>query len=142
MITRTAARVGAGLSTAPQGRLAADSAIGDALDGLGGARADLVVLFVAAQFEDDIALILDRASDRAEDAVMIGCTAGGVIGGHAEVEDAPAIAAWAASLPGAGVQPFRLTFQREDDQGIIDGLDELPSARAGSVVVSRPPSAT
>jgi small ligand-binding sensory domain FIST len=128
-------RIGAGLSSAPQGRLAADSAIGDALDGLGGARADLVVLFIAAQYEDDIPLVLDRVNDRVEDAVIIGCTAGGVIGAGSEVEDAPAIAAWAASLPDAGVRPFRLTFQRDGEHGIVEGLDELPTRESGSVVV-------
>jgi small ligand-binding sensory domain FIST len=115
--------------------LAADAAIGDALDGLAGARADLLILFVSAQFEPDLARIVERASERAEDAVLIGCTAGGVIGGASEVEDAPAIAAWAASLPSAGIVPFRLTFQQDGDHGIIDGLDEMPSAERRDVML-------
>jgi len=52
-----------------------------------------------------------------------------------EVEDAPAVAAWAASLPGIGVQPFRLTFQREGDHAIVEGLEELPSADQQPVVL-------
>lgn len=128
-------RIGSGLSTAPKGGLAADSAIGDALAGLGGARPDLLILFISPQFEPDLARILERAEERAEDAVILGCTAGGVIGGATEIEDAPAIAAWAASLPGTGVVPFRLTFQQDGEHGIIDGLDELPSAARGDVVV-------
>lgn len=127
--------VGAGLSTARQGQVAADNALSDAMDPLAGTRADLVVLFVAAQFEDDIPRIVERASDRAEDAVVIGCTAGGVIGASSEVEDAPAVAVWAAALPGAGVQPFRLTFRREGEDGIVEGLEELPARESGSVVV-------
>jgi small ligand-binding sensory domain FIST len=131
----SAPRVGSGLSTAGSGALAAESAIGDALGGLAGRRADLIALFIAPQFEGDIPRILERASDRAEDAVIVGCTAGGVIGAGSEIEDAPAIAAWAASLPAIGVQPFRLTFQQDGEHGIIDGLDEMPTRERGDVVI-------
>jgi small ligand-binding sensory domain FIST len=134
-VASSAPRVGAGLSTAGTGALAADSAIGDALGSLAGARPDLIALFIAPQFESDIPRILERATERAEDAVIVGCTAGGVIGAGSEVEDAPAVAAWAASMPAIGIQPFRLTFQRDGEQGIIDGLDEMPTRERGDVVV-------
>lgn len=128
-------RVGAGLSQSTEGVVAAQDALARALEPIDGARVDLVTLFVSPQFEDEIPRIVEQASERAEDAVIIGCSAGGVIGGEVEVEDAPAVAAWAASLPSTGVQPFRLTFEQDGDQGIIDGLDELPSADRGAVVV-------
>ena len=134
-VSAASPRIGAGLSTAANGALAAASAIGDALDGLAGARADLLMLFISPQFEDELAGILERAVERAEDAVIMGCTAGGVIGGSSEIEDAPAIAVWAASLPTTGVVPFRLTFQKEGEHGIIDGLDDMPSSERGDVVV-------
>ncbi len=134
-VTSGSPRVGSGLSTAPNGRLAADSALGDALAALDGARANLLLVFVAPQFEPEIAQMLESAAGRAEDAVILGCTAGGVIGGTAEVEDAPAVAVWAASLPGIGVLPYRLTFHRDGEHGIIDGLDELPSRERGDVMV-------
>jgi small ligand-binding sensory domain FIST len=129
------ARIGAGLSTAARGLVATDSALGDALDALAGARPDVLLLFLAPQHEDDIERIVERAAERAEDAVIVGCTAGGVIGGASEVEDAPAVAVWAAALPGTGVVPFRLTFQQDGEHGIIDGLDEMPSAERGDVMV-------
>lgn len=134
MITRTA-RIGSGLSTVSQGKLAVDTALDQAITALDGARADLVALFVAPQFEEELPLIVERVNDRAQDAVVIGCSAGGVIGGHSEVEDAPAIAVWAASLPGSRVQPFRLTFHQDGEHGIIDGFEELPEQAGGSVVV-------
>lgn len=133
MITR-AARIGSGLSTIPQGRLATETALDQAAAALGGASADLVMLFVAPQLEDELPLIVERVNDRAEHAVIIGCSAGGVIGANAEIEDAPAIAVWAASLPDASVQPFRLTFHQEGEHGIIEGFEEVPEM-AGSVVV-------
>lgn len=131
----SSARIGSGLSTVTQGKLAVDTALDQAQASLEGAATDLLVVFVSPQFEDELAQIVERASDRAEDAVIIGCSAGGVIGGRAEVEDAPAISVWAASLPGAGLQPFRLTFQQEGEHGIIDGFDELPDPASGAVVV-------
>lgn len=133
--TRTRPRVGAGLSTLEDGREAARAALEAALAPLGGQPADLVFLFVSPQHEDVQRAIIDIASDRVEGATVLGCSAGGVIGAQREIEDAPAVAAWAASLPGIGVQPFRLTFQREDDHAIIEGLEELPSAEEEPVIL-------
>src|SRR5258706_6740103 len=130
----TRPRVGAGLSTHDDGREAARAAIDAALAPLGG-PADLVLLFVSPQHEDVQREIIDIATDRVEGATVLGCSAGGVIGMQREIEDAPAVAAWAASLPGIGVQPFRLTFQREDDHAIVQGLEDLPSAEEEPVIV-------
>ena len=127
--------MGAGLSTHEDGREAARLAIDAALAPLAGRPADLVLLFVSPQHEDVQRAIIDVASDRVEGATVLGCSAGGVIGGGREIEDAPAIAAWAASLPGIGVQPFRLTFQREDDHAIIEGLEDLPAPEDEPVIV-------
>ncbi|HLZ48987.1 MAG TPA: FIST N-terminal domain-containing protein [Candidatus Limnocylindria bacterium] len=134
-ISSTRPRVGAGLSTREDGREAARQAIDMALARLDGRPADLVFLFVSPQHEDAQRAIIDVASDRVEGATVLGCSAGGVIGGSREIEDAPAIAAWAASLPGIGVQPFRLTFQREDDHAVIEGLEELPPAEEEPVIL-------
>jgi small ligand-binding sensory domain FIST len=133
--TGTRPRVGAGLSTIEDGRQAARAALDAALVPLGGRPADLVFLFISPQHEDEQRAIIDIATERVEGATVLGCSAGGVIGSHREIEDAPAVAAWAASLPGIGVQPFRLTFQREDDHAIIEGLEDLPSADAEPVIL-------
>src|SRR5438270_1779512 len=134
-IPATQPRVGAALSTHEDGREAARQAIDAALAQLDGRPADLVLLFVSPQHEDLQRAIIDVASDRVEGATVLGCSAGGVIGGGREVEDAPAIAAWAASLPGIGVRPFRLTFQREDDHAIIEGLEDLPPPEEQPVIL-------
>lgn len=133
--TGTRPLVGAGLSTHEDGREAARAALDAALAPLGGRPADLVFLFVSPQHEDEQRAIIDVATERVEGATVLGCSAGGVIGAHREIEDAPAVVAWAASLPGIGVQPFRLTFQREDDHAIIEGLEDLPSPADEPVMV-------
>jgi small ligand-binding sensory domain FIST len=133
--TGTRPRVGAGLSTHEDGREAARAALDAALAPLGGRPADLVFLFVSPQHEDVQRAIIDVATERVGGATVLGCSAGGVIGARREIEDAPAVVAWAASLPGIGVQPFRLTFQREDDHAIIEGLEDLPSRDDKPVMV-------
>ena len=134
-LTGTRPRVGAGLSTHEDGREAARAALDAAFAPLGREPADLVFLFVSPQHEDAQRAILDTTSDRVEGATVLGCSAGGVIGARREIEDAPAVAAWAASLPGIGVQPFRLTFQREDDHAIVEGLEDLPSPDEEPVIL-------
>ena len=133
--TGTRPRVGAGLSTHEDGREAARAALDAALGALGGRPADLVLLFVSPQHEDMQRAIIDIASDRVDGATVLGCSAGGVIGGRREIEDAPAVAAWAASLPGTDVKPFRLTFQREGDHAIVEGLEDLPSPDEQPVII-------
>jgi small ligand-binding sensory domain FIST len=133
--TGTRARVGAGLSTLADGEAAARAALDAALAPLAGAAADLVLLFVSPQHEDVQRRIIDIATERVEGATVLGCSAGGVIGSDREIEDAPAVAAWAAALPGIAVQPFRLTFQKEGDHAIIEGLEELPAGGEAPVLL-------
>ena len=134
-VAGTRPRLGTGLSTNEDGRAAARAALDAALAPLGSDPADLVLLFISPQHEDVQRAIIDIATERVGGATVLGCSAGGVIGAQHEVEDAPAVAAWAASLPGIGVQPFRLTFQREDDHAIVEGLEDLPSADRQPVVL-------
>ncbi|HEY8649026.1 MAG TPA: FIST N-terminal domain-containing protein, partial [Candidatus Limnocylindria bacterium] len=122
--TATGIQVGAGLSTHTDGVAAAHAALDTALAGFAG-PADLLLLFVAPQHERELEDILRYANVRADGATLLGCSASGIIGGSHEVEDAPAIAAWAARIPQAQIRPYRLTFAREDDHAVIEGLDEL-----------------
>lgn len=131
----THARLGTGLSTHEDGRAATMAALDAALAPLAGDPADLVLLFISPQHEDVQRAIIDIVTERVGSATVLGCSAAGVIGARREIEEAPAIAAWAASLPGIGIQPFRLTFQREDDHAIIEGLEDLPSADQQPVVM-------
>jgi small ligand-binding sensory domain FIST len=65
----------------------------------------------------------------------LGCVAGGVIGGAREVEDAPAVAVWAATLPGVTVRPFTLTYAEEEEHAVFDGLEEVPTRAPDSALV-------
>src|SRR5207245_6554317 len=50
-------------------------------------------------------------------------------------EDAPAVSAWAATLPGVTVRPFALTYTEEEEHGVFDGLEEVPTTAPDSVLV-------
>src|SRR5712691_5581154 len=136
MTTRLAnPRVGAGISTRRSGLAATEDALGAALAPLNGAIPDLAFLFVAPQFEDELESIVESANASLGGGTLLGCVAGGVIGGSTEVEDAPAVSAWAATLPGVAVRPFTMTYAEEEEHGVFDGLEEVPTRAPDSVLV-------
>jgi small ligand-binding sensory domain FIST len=79
--------------------------------GLAGAKPDLVLLFTAPEHEGALA----RVRARFPGAVVVGCSAGGVIGGGRESEGNAALSLAVASLPGVDLDPLRL-----DDGDIPD----------------------
>jgi small ligand-binding sensory domain FIST len=67
-------------------------------------------------------------------ATTIGATAAGVFGAGRGVEHGPAVAVWAAVLPGTRIRPFRLAGGRGDAAG--EGFPELDGdERAGALLV-------
>ncbi len=103
---------------------AAESAVAQALAGLGGAVPDLVAVFVSGGTPDDAEAVGARVHELARPGALLGCSARGVVGGVQGVEERPAVSVWAAVLPpGASVRPFHL---------------EVLPGEAGSAVVGMP----
>jgi small ligand-binding sensory domain FIST len=112
------ARFGDGLAVGPDLVAAADSAVTQAQAPLDGPP-DLVLVFVCSQSTEAVERAARRAMEVAGTANVIGCGAPGVIGGNHGVEDSSAVSAWAARLPEARVEPFRLEtlkFPGEDPE--------------------------
>src|SRR5215831_8443331 len=86
---------------------AADRATAELL----GQEADLVVAFVTPHHGASYRELPARLRARFGRARIIGCSAGGVIGGGRECERRPALSLTAAALPGVDVRPLRF----EDD---------------------------
>lgn len=123
-------RAGAAVSTAPDAAAAAAEAAEAAAQALAGAPADLAVLFVSAHHGDGGAVAAATEVRRLlAPACLLGCLAQGVIGGSKEVESGPAVSVWAASLPGARIDPFRVELDEED------GSVELPDLGGASLVL-------
>jgi small ligand-binding sensory domain FIST len=98
----------------------AAEAIADDLDG---ARADLLFAFASGEYAGHYARLHACVREAFPGATLVGCSAGGVIGGPVEVERRPALALAAASLPGVRLTPFHVA--------VDDAADRLASAIRG-----------
>lgn len=108
-----------------------EDALDEALEGveadLDGARPDLVVAFVHADYAGHLSRLVSGVHACYPDTVLVGCSADGVIGGGTEVEYQPALSLTAAVLPGVELQPFHL-----------DGAPERWRRRIGMQADARP----
>jgi small ligand-binding sensory domain FIST len=117
------ARFGDGLALGPDLSSAAASAVEQALAPLSAAP-DLVCVFVTGDDPDEIEAAAVAAERAAGPAVLLGCSASGVIGAGRGVEERGAVSAWAAVLPGARLDPFRLETLKADDRLVVVGMPE------------------
>jgi small ligand-binding sensory domain FIST len=119
-------RFGDGLALGPDLLSAAESAVLQAVAPLT-ARPDLVCVFVSAEDPAAIEEAGRRAMAVAADRgarVVVGCSASGVIGGNRGVEETSAVSAWAAVLPDARLEPFRLETLKAEDRLVVVGMPE------------------
>ena len=96
------------ISTEEDLRTAFTEAVRDVQGQLGGAAADLVVLFISAHHAPAYGAVSGLLRSMFPGAQCIGCSAGGIIGAGREVEQAPALSITAAVLPGVQIIPFHL----------------------------------
>ena len=104
-----------GLSEDPVPAHAVGEAAGQALEGLGGERPDLVVMFASLHHVGAFEDIASAVTKILEPRVSFGGSAVAVIGGAREVENRPAISVFAACLPGTEVMPVRLEMLTTTD---------------------------
>jgi small ligand-binding sensory domain FIST len=129
-------RFGDGLGIGPDLEGAAEVALAQALGPLDGVAPDLVCVFVAAGVparSGAVEAAGRRVMQAAGGATTIGATAAGVFGAGRGVEHGPAVAVWAAALPGARIRPFRLAGGRGEVSA--DGLELDGDERAGALLV-------
>ncbi|MCW2887704.1 MAG: hypothetical protein JWL58_4566 [Streptosporangiaceae bacterium] len=117
------ARFGDGLALGPDLLSAAESAVQQAVAPLVG-RPDLLCVFVTGEDPDEVEEAARRAMAVADARTVVGCSAAGVIGGGRGEEEASAVSVWAAVLPGARLEPFRLEALRTEDRLVVVGMPE------------------
>jgi len=83
---------------------ALDAALDDAAQSLSHA-ADLAIVFVTGH-SAGLGRVTHRVHERLPRALLLGCSAGGVIGGGLEIEGRPGVSISLASLPGVELVPF------------------------------------
>jgi len=94
---------------------ALDQAVADAAGsvarGLGGEPADLLVVFVSPHHRARYRELPRLLQESLPHQTLLGCSAGGVIGGGREVEERPGLALTAARLPGVVATPFAISSE-------------------------------
>jgi small ligand-binding sensory domain FIST len=89
---------------------------------------DLCLLFAGAPHLGHGKWILSTVHEHLEPHHLIGCGAGGVVGGGREIEEGPAAVVWAASMPGAEISTHHFEVERAEDGFEVLGVpagDEL-----------------
>ncbi len=118
--------IGAAVSTSQHPLAAATEAAAEAGRALGG-DPDLAIVFASGAHLAAPEATLEAVRDAVAPATLIGCGAGGVLGGRRELESGTAIAVWAACLGDGRARSFHAQVVGEDGQEILDGLPELAS---------------
>jgi small ligand-binding sensory domain FIST len=138
IVTRVSVHIATGLSTTPDARAGALEAASAAARGLEGHPCDLVVMFASGTHLAAPESTLEAVHEMLAPENLIGCGAGGVIGGAREVEDGTAVVVWAASLGDGEAAPFHATVEEiEEGSGTLAGLPDLDGA-TGAILLADP----
>jgi len=96
--------------------------------GLDREPADLAFLFFSPHYVETAEDLAAAVRAELDPRVLLGCTGEGVIAESEEIEGDPAVALWAARLPGASVSPIRLSFTQQQEEGFtVSGWPDLPA---------------
>ncbi len=128
-------RVGAGLSVSPEAAEAAGEAAREAAAALGGAPVDLAFLFLSADHFGEAEEALEAVEEELQPSHVLGCVAEGVVARDRELEDGPAAAVWAASLPDAVIETFQSVALDTDEGVAVTGIPNLDDADLVTLLV-------
>lgn len=117
-------RIGAGLSTSASAAEATAEAARDAGARLGH-DIDLAFLFLSAAHLEHVDEAAERLRAELAPRRLLGCVAEGVVGRNREIEQGPAAAVWAASLPGATIECFHAEAVEAGEGFAVAGFPEL-----------------
>ncbi|MDP9377628.1 MAG: FIST C-terminal domain-containing protein [Actinomycetota bacterium] len=121
--------IGAGLSTLADAAAGGRQAAAQALEGLGGSRCDVAVVFAAGAHLSDPEVTLREISQVLDPGCLVGCGAAGTLAAGREVEDGTSVAVWAAALGQGRVE----AFHADEDAGLPD----LTGA-SGAILIADP----
>jgi small ligand-binding sensory domain FIST len=114
-------RFAAALSQHPLPAHAVGEVAGQVLDQLGGDDPDLVVCFASSHFAPTLDDAVHALHALLNPRVLIGTTAGGVLGGTSEVEGGVGLAVLAARVPDAEIEPVVLADADTPDGATVVG---------------------
>jgi small ligand-binding sensory domain FIST len=130
IVRNVSVRIGCGLSTGPDPRVAAIEAGTQARAALGGAGADVAFLFCTGSHLVAPEATIEGVEEALAPPTLVGCGAGGVLGDGREIETGTAVAVWAAALDEGTATAFHAEAI-ETPEGIgVTGLGEIDDASA------------
>jgi small ligand-binding sensory domain FIST len=131
-------RAGAGISTHADPLAAGVAASEQAAAALSGSEVDLAVVFASGLHLAAPEATLEGVHGVLAPSALIGCGAGGVLGGTRELEDETAVAVWAACFDGPSeATPFHASLVGDESDGVVQGLPGLDGA-TGALMLSDP----
>jgi len=130
MVSPVTVRIGCGLSTSADPRVSAIEASQQAHTALGGAHADVALVFACGAHLAVPEATIEGVRESLVPSVLAGCGAGGVIGAGREVERGTGVAVWAASLGDGTAEAFHLGVVEGPDVMAVTGLPDLEQATA------------
>ena len=105
---------------------------------LGTAPIDLACLFFSAHHAMRADVLAAAISRSLRPRFLIGCSGEGIIAGSEELETAPAVTLWAASLPEVALDPIRVSFSATQDQFRLSDWPEFNGEDASLLVLADP----
>jgi small ligand-binding sensory domain FIST len=105
---------------------------------LGTAPIDLACLFFSAHHAMRADVLAAAISRSLRPRFLIGCSGEGIIAGTEELETAPAVTLWAASLPEVVLDPIRVSFSATQDQFRLSDWPEFNGEDASLLVLADP----
>jgi small ligand-binding sensory domain FIST len=127
---KAAVRASVGVSESFDTVEAAAEAADAARAGLDG-PCDLAVVFASGPHLGMSKWLISEVHERLEPRTLIGCGAGGTLGGGHELEETPGVVVWSAALPGAELETMHLTAERDAEGFRLIGLPESLAVPAG-----------
>jgi small ligand-binding sensory domain FIST len=132
-----AVRVAVGVSDLPDPVEAFASAARSASAGLDEASCDLAVVFASAQHLGGSQDLLDAVHSELDAGSLIGCGAGGVLGGGRELEVGPGAVVWALAAPDARIATHHLEAAPAEGAR-IDGLPDPADLGEALILLADP----
>lgn len=115
-------RFGVGVSVESDSKKAVQEACQSIKESSKISQPELAMLFLTQHHEEHFEEILATIHKEIQPKCLLGCTAGGVIGGEREIENRAGLVLWAGQLPGAKIQPFHLRFDQKTES--LEGWPE------------------
>ena len=131
-------RFASALSRHPVPAHAVGETAGSVLEQLEGEDPDLLVCFASPHFVGALDDLVNALRNLLDARVLLGATAGSIIGVGEEVETAPAFSLFAAQLPDAGLMPVALRLEDTPDGPAVVGWPELESDPSTLLLLADP----